>query len=184
MLRHGLHMKSALLKTLLLACVMRVTAASNSKSVLSWMCLERCHENITSDLEGILKRQPTLSVVSPEGYNVDESGGLVWNNFTDVTPLLHAGGVDDVYPMITSVSIENLRLLFADPDNLIHAAVADAVQHNYAGYNVDFECTGGTLEDAAGYTGFVDLFAKALHVVGKRLSVCVWRSFSPSRTVY
>ncbi len=50
-----------------------------------------------------------------------------------------------------------------------------ALAYNFTGYNVDWEPASGNItgQDAADYAAFLDTFARAMHAVGKTVSVDV-----------
>lgn len=77
------------------------------------------------------------------------------------------------WPLLGCGSTPQLRVLFADPDEFITLAVAEAVKEGFDGYNLDFEPYDkiATNEDGAQYGIFLDKFAKALHKKNKMLSL-------------
>jgi len=153
--------------------------AMSHKRVMPWMCLERCGENITFNLQQIQSHLSSFTAVSFEDYDLGEEGNLVNNNFTSVNGKILSWGLQ-AFPMITTVSIHKLRVLFQASDNFIEEAIEMAISNHYTGYNIDFEPTGAaTEEDAAQFAVFLTKFADALHSNGKLLSVDVasWSEF-------
>jgi len=140
---------------------------------MPWMCLERCHDNIT-DVMNQLELHAQLgdiSAVSPEAYNVGANGDFVWNNFTDINPIAKQYNLK-IYPMITSANIINMRRLFSDPASFVANAVDTADDLGYDGYNIDFEPESGTEpNDSVLYSHFLIYFATNLHQRSKVLTV-------------
>jgi len=82
--------------------------------------------------------------------------------------------------MIISASLPNIEALLENHSGFISEAVLTALRLNYTGYNVDFEPTGeANASVAREYAQFLNNFADALHVVGKKLSVDIasWNTF-------
>eukprot|EP00769_Ergobibamus_cyprinoides_P004742 gnl/Ergobibamus_cyprinoides/929.p1 GENE.gnl/Ergobibamus_cyprinoides/929~~gnl/Ergobibamus_cyprinoides/929.p1 ORF type:complete len:266 (+),score=68.76 gnl/Ergobibamus_cyprinoides/929:37-834(+) len=140
------------------------------KTIMPWMCLERCGENITADLAQIDAHRDAISIVSFEAYDVADDGSLKWNSFTDVFPALQRRGLE-TYPMITTVSWPRLHALFANPQPFISAAIDAAVARGYTGYNLDFEPTGGSDADGDAYVAFLKTFAAQAFAAGVKLQV-------------
>jgi len=147
-----------------------------TRTVMPWMCLERCGENVQADLQQILKLGPkVVPRVSIEAYDLDYSGNLKDNGFSKVGPKLHNAGIL-VEPMITTANIKKMRDLWNNMDKFISQAVAEAKKQKswMVGYNIDFEPEGGdtpTEADARKYAAFLDKLAIALHDAGFTLTV-------------
>jgi len=144
------------------------------------MCLERCGEDIQSDLAQIANYSTILTAVSFEDYDLGENSTLIWNEFTYVNGIIQSYGLL-AYPMITTANISKIRQLCSNPQPFIEDAVLMAIQYNYTGYNIDFEPTGDDIDDNDAYifASFLDEFADVLHEKGITLSVDVatWSPF-------
>jgi len=146
------------------------------RTVMPWMCLERCGEDINNDLHELVSLGPkVIPRVSIEAYDLDWAATLKDNGFSKVGPTLHNAGIL-VEPMITTANILKLRDLWANPSKFINQAVAEAQAQKawMVGYNVDFEPEGGqepTEEDGRNFASFLDAFAAALHQAGFTLTV-------------
>lgn len=83
--------------------------------------------------------------------------------------------------MITTVNIENIRQVAANPSPFIDKAISEAVKNHYSGYNIDFEpsSTGCIPKDGVFYAEFLNTFADRLHQVNKTLSVDI-ASWNPA----
>ncbi|KAH3757243.1 hypothetical protein Pelo_10973 [Pelomyxa schiedti] len=162
---------------LLVAVAVSVTCAKNA--VMPWMCLERCGEDITSDMEQIFQYRDTLSAVSFEDWDLGYGGTLVNNGFTSVNSKIQAMGLQ-AFPMITTANLEKLRELFVDTSSFISDAVKYAVDYGYTGYNLDFEPEDtATNDDAISYAKFLTDFSNALHAQGVQVQVDIasWNLF-------
>jgi len=146
------------------------------RGVMPWMCLERCGEDIDSDLAEIIKLGPTVfPAVSIEAYDLDWGANIKDCGYSRVGPKLVKAGIM-VQPMITTANIGKLRDLWQNPNQFITQAVKVARENKawISGFNVDFEPEGGddpTHDDAVHYAKFLDAFAKALHAEGFHLTV-------------
>jgi len=150
-----------------------------TNNVMPWMCLERCQENITADLNQIKQHLSSFTAISFEDYDLGLNGTLISNNFTSVNYEIQKLGFQ-AYPMITTANLTKLRQLFETCDTFIFEAIQRANQYQYTGYNIDFEPTDeANEEDAAEYAIFLTKFADALHDNGKFLSVDIasWNTF-------
>lgn len=135
----------------LLLCVILIFAQQQSKHTMVWMCLERCGESsstIQQHLNVIKAVAPrALTAVSFERYDLGVSSSLVRNpKFTDVLPFLKQvtgpqGYPLRTFPMITSVKIDYMRQVFANPMPFIEQAIAEAQYHQYTGYNIGMFAT-------------------------------------------
>ncbi len=145
--------------------------AGPSRYVLVWMGLEVVGENVESSLEQLRTHINAITAVSYEAY-VLRPGGMFDRRVgvTDVTEDLRKMKVE-LWPMITSADIDNMRTLFSNPEPFITAAVNLAISRNFTGYNIDFEPSDATANDAYNYVIFLNKFADALHSVNKKLSV-------------
>ena len=147
--------------------------------VLVWMGLEVVGENVQESLNQLLSHKNSINAVSYEAYYLGTNGTFSKRiRVTDVTDYLRQIGVE-LWPMITSTNITNMRILFNNPDSFITTAVNTAVERNFTGYNVDFEPKDATDNDAYNYVNFLNKFADALHTVNKKLSVDIatWSVF-------
>jgi len=149
---------------------------ASKRGVMPWMCLERCGEDIETDLAEILRLGPSVfPLVSIEAYDLDWGANIKDCGYSRVGPKLTNAGIM-VEPMITTANIGKLRDLWKDPKGFVTQAMTVA-RNNKAwitGFNIDFEPEGGedpTHEDAVQFANFVDLFAKALHAEGFKLTV-------------
>jgi len=155
-------------------CMCCVNAAK--RTVMPWMCLERCGEKIDADLAAILEAGPEVfPSVSIEAYDLDYGASIKDCGYSRVGPKLVANKIN-VQPMITTANINKLRDLWKDPKGFIAQAMGVARNNSnwITGFNIDFEPEGGetpTHEDAANFADFVDLFGKALHAEGFYLTV-------------
>jgi len=151
-------------------------ADATKRGVMPWMCLERCGEDIDSDLAELVRLGPNVfPLVSIEAYDLDWGANIKDCGYSRVGPQLTNVGIM-VQPMITTANIDKLRDLWDDPDGFIAQAM-DVARNNkgwISGFNIDFEPEGGddpTHEDAVNYANFLDSFAKALHAEGFKLTV-------------
>jgi len=141
-----------------------------------WMCLERCHENVETDLAEILRLGPSVyNFVSIEAYDLDWGANIKDCGYSRVGPQLVNAGIK-VMPMITTANIGKLRDLWKDVDGFINQTMQVALSNKdwITGFNVDFEPEGGeapTYDDAVKYADFLDRLAKALHGEGFILTV-------------
>jgi len=160
---------------------------SQIKNVMPWMCLERCGASpidIYHHLQQIADHLDVINSVSFEKYNLGANSKLVVNNLTDVLPALKNLGVA-TFPMISSFPypkefIEWCRQLFDNPTPFIQTCIEEAQKYGYSGYNVDFEPTVGIQDgDGKRYAQFLDKFAKALHSIGRILTIDIatWTTF-------
>jgi len=144
--------------------------------VMPWMCLERCGENVESDLEGILNLGPSVfPVVSIEAFDLTWGATLVDCGYSRVGPKLVNAGIK-VQPMITTANIDIIRELWQDIPGFIERAMSVARCNKawISGFNIDFEPETGDPpkeNDARNFAAFVDQFAKALHKEGFNLTV-------------
>jgi len=157
------------------------------KNVMPWMCLERCGASsidIYHHLQQIADHLDVINSVSFEKYNLGANSKLIVNNLTDVLPALQNLGVA-TFPMISSYPypkefIEWCRQVFDNPTPFIQTCIEEAQKYGYSGYNVDFEPTIGIQDgDGKRYAQFLDKFAKALHSVGRILTIDIatWTAF-------
>jgi len=141
-----------------------------------WMCLERCGEDVETDLAEILRLGPSVfNYVSIEAYDLDWGASIKDCGYSRVGPRLANAGIK-VMPMITTANIGKLRDLWQDMDGFIKQAMNEARNNKdwITGFNIDFEPEGGeepTYDDAVQYANFLDKFAKALHAEGFTLTV-------------
>jgi len=141
-----------------------------------WMCLERCGEDVQTDLAEILRLGPSVyNYVSIEAYDLSWGATIVDCNYSRVGPQLVNAGIK-VMPMITTANIQKLRDLWKDMDGFINQTVQVALNNKdwITGFNIDFEPEGGedpTYDDAVQYANFLDKLAKALHSEGFILTV-------------
>jgi len=161
--------------------------SSKIKNVMPWMCLERCGSSsidIYHHLQQIADHLDVINSVSFEKYNLGANSKLIVNNLTDVLPALQNLGVA-TFPMISSYPypkefIEWCRQVFDNPTPFIQTCIEEAQKYGYSGYNVDFEPTIGIQDgDGKRYAQFLDKFAKALHSVGRILTIDIatWTAF-------
>lgn len=174
--------KFAFLTGIFVIIALTANTAEGKRRVMPWMCLERCHENITSDLAQLHKIKDLLTAVSFEAYDLDFGSVLKDNNFTRVFDEIREMGLEGI-AMITTANMDKIRELWQNTTYFIDQAVAEISRKGYDGYNIDFEPSSGptpTEEDAKLFAAFVDEFAKRLHAVGRgfKLSVDV-ASWSP-----
>jgi len=142
-----------------------------SRYILIWMGLEVVNEDIKTSLEQLKTHANIISAISYESYILQSDGTFTCRpGVTDITEDLKALGVE-LWPMITSTNINNMRKLFSNPDPFITEAVNLATSLNITGYNIDFEPTSATTDDAYNYANFLNKLANALHSVNKKLSV-------------
>ncbi len=80
--------------------------------------------------------QGALTQVSYEAYDLGWNSNLVWNGFTRVSDDVKQAGLVSL-PMITTVNLDKMRQLWANPQPFIAAALAEAKQWQYDGYNID-----------------------------------------------
>jgi hypothetical protein len=163
----------------LVCCVLFAAPISSGRSILTWMCLERCGKNVTYDLEQIHAHRDVLDDVSYEAFDLGANSTLIDNHFSRVTNNILQDNLG-AYPMITTVRLNYLRELFSNPSPFIKAAVAKALELNVSGYNIDFEpTTTATSEDASNFAKFLGQFSDALHEHKMKLQVCVasWNIF-------
>jgi hypothetical protein len=149
-----------------------LVVADYPRQTMVWMCLERCKETpsiIDRNLNVIAQVVPrSLTAVSFERYDLGADSALVRNpTFTDVLPRLKQ--VQDkakslrLLPMITSVRIDYMRQVFANPKPFIDACISEARKYNYTGYNIDWEPEHGVVaSDAPLYSKFIALLAQQL----------------------
>ncbi|KAL0212339.1 hypothetical protein RCL1_005965 [Eukaryota sp. TZLM3-RCL] len=153
-----------------------------SKTIMPWMCLERCKEDIPADLKQIASLDDLLTDVSFEEFDLDWGARLKHNGFTKVSHFIEAHKLG-TQPMITTVNIAKLTELFASTasmDFFIEQIVEVAKKNNYTGINIDFEPSGQEAFPLAdGYVEFVDRLAKALHKFNKVCSIDIarWSQF-------
>jgi len=158
-----------------IALCLCLTEASK-RGVMPWMCLERCGENIQSDLKEILRLGPSVfPSVSIEAFDLTWGAAIKDCGYSRVGPELHKAGIM-VQPMITTANIGKLRDLWKNPDGFIKQAMAVARNNKgwITGFNIDFEPEGGetpTHNDAANFASFLNKFGKALHAEGFKLTV-------------
>jgi hypothetical protein len=67
--------------------------------------------------------------------------------------------------------IDHVRKVCSNPDAFILTAIQEGMRNGYAGFNVDFEASGGTEEDAVNFAKFLDKFATELHNFDMELTV-------------
>jgi len=150
--------------------------AESKRIAMPWMCLERCGEDIDTDLAELLNLGPSVfPVVSIEGYDLDWGASITDCGYSRVGPRLVNAGLK-VQPMITTANIDKIRQLWNDIPGFIDKAMAVAIQNKdwISGFNIDFEPETGdppTENDAWNFANFVDLFARALHKEGMNLTV-------------
>ena len=154
-----------------------------------WMCLERCFNFTSNDIESHLiqiqnySSQGLINSVSFEKYNLGPNGTLVDNNLTDVNTQLQSFGVER-WPMISSYPyppnfIDWMRQLFYNQTiaaSFVSQCINVSKINNYTGMNVDWEPQSGstpTLNDSIGYANFLNYFATEMHKNGFQLSVDV-----------
>jgi len=141
-----------------------------------WMCLERCGEDVETDLAQIISLGPSVyNYVSIEAYDLDWGASITDCGYSRVGPNLVNAGIK-VMPMITTANIDKLRELWDDMDGFISQAMDVARQNSdwITGFNIDFEPEDGdpaTYDDAVQFAKFLDMFAKALHDEGFILTV-------------
>ena len=163
---------------LVFAIVVVLVCISEAKQryACPWMCLERCGEDVQTDLAEILRLGPSVyNFVSIEAYDLNWGATIKDCGYSRVGPQLVKAGIK-VMPMITTANIEKLYQLWNDTDGFIKQAVEVARNNKdwITGFNVDFEPEGGkepTYNDAVQYANFLDKFAKALHAEGFLLTV-------------
>ena len=93
-------------------------AAAPKYNIMPWMCLERCGDNIPAELAEIKAHADVLTAVSYEAFDLGlapdgKTPTIIDNNFTHVGPELKSYGML-TYPMITTVDINKLRILFSN----------------------------------------------------------------------
>ena len=174
----------AVLLALSAACANAAAASSNPYVLFPWLCLERCGDNATAIAEQVNQLVVNASLftgVSFEGYDLGANSTLVYNNFSRVAPAFAAAGLGQRQPMITTVSLQKMRQLFANPQPFIDSAIAALrADPSINGYNIDFEPEDDpmpTAADAAAYAHFLDTFGKQLHAAGSyqlTVAVALW----------
>jgi len=167
-----------LLLFLLLSTTSGDATSPLNKTILPWMCLERCGEDISSDFNQIITHAFDLGAVSFEAYDLADPGSsapIVWNNFTDVNKQFlqsSAGTSLNRLAMITSVNLNWMRELFQNSDLFISQAVSLATTRNFTGFNIDFEpSTAASSNDGVEFARFISKFSASLHQSGKLLTV-------------
>ena len=151
------------------------TTAEAKRRVMPWMCLERCHENITNDLIQLHRIKDILSAVSFEAYDLDFGSVLKNNGFTPVFDEIRGMGLEGI-AMITTANMDKVRDLWKNTTYFIDQAAVEIMRKGYDGYNIDFEPSSGptpTAEDAKLFAKFVDDFAKRLHSLGRGFKLSV-----------
>lgn len=156
-----------------------VAAAATAGTVMPWMCLERCSEDVAADLGQLLQLgKSSVPAVSFEAWDLYDGPSLKWNGFTDVSPMLRSQGFG-TWAMITSANITKMRALFATPDRFIAEAITAGQTRGYVGFNIDFEPgPNTTAADAGPYAQFLQTFGEQLAKANLLLSVDV-ASWSP-----
>jgi len=160
--------------TILALCACFSEAAK--RGVMPWMCLERCGENIKDDLAEVIRLGPSVfPMVSIEAYDLVFNASIKDCGYSRVGPQLTNAGIM-VQPMITTANILKLRDLWKDPKGFVTQAMTVARSNKdwITGFNIDFEPEGGedpTHEDAVNFANFLDIFGKALHAEGFKLTV-------------
>jgi len=149
---------------------------ASKRGVMPWMCLERCHEQVQPDLEEVLRLGPSVfPLVSIEAYDLDWNASIKDCGYSRVGPKLTNAGIM-VQPMITTANIQKIRELWKDPKGFVEKAMAVARSNRawISGFNVDFEPETGdkpTHDDAVKFANFINIFGKALHAEGFKLTV-------------
>lgn len=108
--------------------------------VMPWMCLERCNgttASIEANLRQLAAHSNSLSAVSYEMYNLGDGEKLVLNPLARVTENISALGLTTI-PMISSYPyppqfLDWMRQVFASPQSFETEAIAQMVQHGFAG---------------------------------------------------
>eukprot|EP01006_Ploeotia_vitrea_P060021 TRINITY_DN75169_c0_g1_i1.p1 TRINITY_DN75169_c0_g1~~TRINITY_DN75169_c0_g1_i1.p1 ORF type:complete len:291 (+),score=129.49 TRINITY_DN75169_c0_g1_i1:3-875(+) len=149
--------------------------AAGGKTVMPWMCLQRCgrtEKQIKASLASFKERRDLVSAVSFEMYNLGADGALVLNSdlYPVVGPLTQMGV--QTFPMVSSYPyppqfLDWMRALWTNQevgDRFIDQLVTQAKQYQHSGYNIDWEPTSrnATLEDAQQYAAFLDRMAQQL----------------------
>lgn len=167
--------KFATLVGIAVVVAMTATGAEGKRRVMPWMCLERCHENITRDLAQLHQIKDLLTAVSFEAYDLDFGAVLKDNKFSRVFDEIHGMGLEGI-AMITTANMDKIRELWQNTTYFIDQALVEIMRKGYDGYNIDFEPSSGptpTPEDAKLFAMFVDEFAKRLHALGRGFKLSV-----------
>jgi len=165
------------MKTILLILI--VISNCFAKSIMPWMCLDACGENVQADLQQINQYDNVLTAVAYESFTVSNNSEFISFNYSQVGPQLQQMNLQ-TWPMITTFDLGTMRSLFNDPQDFIIKAVQVGSQFAFTGYNIDFEPNGDADDDdAQNFAGFLTTFANALHESKMLLSVCVadWSPF-------
>jgi hypothetical protein len=154
--------------------------SAQARSVMVWMGLEITGEDVPSDLALIHYYRRDLTAVSYEQYELGAGATLTLiPGISNVTAAFESDGLQ-AWPMIISASLPNIEALLENQSAFMGEAVSTALRLNYTGYNVDFEPTAeANASVAREYAQFLNNFADALHVAGKKLSVDIasWNTF-------
>jgi len=153
-----------------------LACCAEARVAMPWMCLERCGEKVQQDLATVLNLGPKVYPwVSIEAYDLVYNASIKDCGYSRVGPQLKNAGIS-VHPMITTANILKLRDLWKDPAGFVKQAmdVARANKDWIDGFNIDFEPENGEVPkhfDAANFSNFLDMFGKALHAEGFKLTV-------------
>jgi len=169
-----------------LCLVFLAGAGANKNRLMTWLCLEFCddtQQEIAFDLKQIRDHVDLFSAVSFEKYTLGANLSLIDNNLTPVVDDILEMGLE-AWPLLSSYPhypefIDWMRQVFDHPAPFIAQCVSEAKKYKYYGYNLDWEPTDDcTADDGNRYAAFIDVFAKALHAEGLKLTVDI-ASWSP-----
>lgn len=156
--------------------------------VMPWLCLERCNDtsvDMALSLEQVARLAAChcLAGSSFELYNLGPQGQLLRNPLTNVGPLLARLG--PAWPMISSYPyppqfLSWMRQLWTNSsvaDAFVTSLLAEASQHGWAGYQVDWEPTAAaTAQDALDYASFLDSLAHRIAPLKVIPTVATWNA--------
>jgi len=175
-------MRAALVFAALVGCAASLALNPlRPRSVMPWMCLERCGgtpRSIAANLADILENRDVVDAVSFEIFNLGPNGTLVENNLTNVVRSLQDEDVD-TWAMISSYPhppqfLDWMRQLWGSTagERFVDACIKAAAKYKITGFNIDFEPTGkATAHDAVMYAEFLQRMSKTLAAHGVKLSV-------------
>lgn len=138
-----------------------------------WFCLERCGYNRTdtlAQLQAIRSHgRNAVTHISFERFDLGPNSTLIDNGFTNiVSDVLNASLVP--IAMVTTVDLDRMRQLFANPDPFIDALLNATLRLGSHGVDFDFEPNANADEhDAAAYALFLSRISARFNA--HRLSV-------------
>jgi hypothetical protein len=147
-----------------------------SQTVMVWMCLERCFnttsEQVQEHVQLLQQHSATVDSVAFEQFNLGPNSTLLDNpSLSSVALQLRASGFK-TFAMVSSWPyppdfIFWLRELFSNPVPFTTQCIAAASQFNLTGFNLDFEPAVGVTEaDALAYAAFLSNYTSAMHQHG------------------